>query len=267
MRRIGGWLLGGGIGLLLMGMAIGSLAGLGPRALAQAQVTATPRPDGSIVHTVEEGDTLFGLALLYGTTVEEIKALNGLDSDLLVVGQELLIRPPQRGPESPASTPTPPPAERRPGTLCTGAFEDRNGNETKEEGEPWIAGIPIHLVDGHGWKTTMISEAGQATCVRDLEPGYYALAVENPTGYSLSGPARREIWLSWGAETTLLFGFQPSAGLATPTPSPTRLPSAPAGSDLSALGQGLLMAAGFLGLLLAGVFIGYQVGQRRARGR
>ncbi|WP_322799924.1 LysM peptidoglycan-binding domain-containing protein [Thermoflexus sp.] len=267
MRRIGGWLLGGGIGLFLMGMAMGSLPWPGPHALAQAQVTATPRPDGSIVHTVEAGDTLFGLAMLYGTTVEEIKALNGLESDLLVVGQELLIRPPQQSAPSPASTPTPASGERRLGTLCTGAFEDRNGNETKDEGEPWIAGIPIHLIDGHGWKTTLISEAGQATCLRDLEPGYYVLALESPTGYAPSGPTRREIWLPWNAETTVWFGFQPSAGPATPTPSPTRAPSAPAGPDLSALGQGLLMAAGFLGLLLLGVFIGYQVGQQRARER
>ena len=157
--------------------------------------------------------------------------------------------------------------QRRLGTLCTGAFEDRNGNETKDEGEPWIAGIPIHLIDGHGWKTTLISEAGQATCLRDLEPGYYVLALESPTGYAPSGPTRREIWLPWNAETTVWFGFQPSAGPATPTPSPTRAPSAPAGPDLSALGQGLLMAAGFLGLLLLGVFIGYQVGQQRARER
>lgn len=265
MRRIHGWLLGGWIGLILVGMAMGSLGGLGPRALAQAQVTATPRPDGSIVHTVQEGDTLFGLALLYGTTVDRIKALNGLESDLLSVGQELLIRPPQQTPETP--TPTPPSGERRPGAVCVGAFEDRNGNEQKEDGEPWIAGVPIYLLNGHGWKVTLISEAGQATCARDLEPGYYALATENPAGYQPSGPVRREIWLPWNAEMTVWFGFQPVSGPVAPTPVPTFMPSASAGTDLSQIGQGLLMAAGFIALLLIGGTIGYMVGQQRARAR
>jgi len=265
MHRIHGWLLGGWIGLILAGMAIGGLAGLEPRVLAQAQVTATPRPDGSIVHTVQEGDTLFGLALLYGTTVEKIKALNGLDSDLLVVGQELLIRPPQQSSEMP--TPTPPSVERRPGAVCAGAFEDQNGNETKEEGEPWIAGVAIHVIDGHGWKTTLISEAGQTACVRDLEPGYYVIATENPTGYQPSGPTRREIWLPWNAEITVWFGFQVLSGPATPAPSPTPAPPTSAGADLSQLGQGLLTAAGFLALLLIGGIIGYLAGQQRARAR
>ncbi|MCS6963495.1 MAG: LysM peptidoglycan-binding domain-containing protein [Thermoflexus sp.] len=265
MRRIGGWLLGGWIGLLLIGMVIGDSVGSGPRVWAQAQVTATPRPDGSIVHTVQEGDTLFGLALLYGTTVEEIKALNGLDSDLLVIGQELLIRPAQPSPAP--STLTPASGERHPGSLCAGAFEDRNGNEMKEEGEPWIAGVAIDLIDGRGWKTTLISEAGRAPCLRDLEPGYYALALENPTGYQASGPTRREIWLPWNTEVTVLFGFQPLSGFVTPTPSPTLAPSTSAGPDLAQLGQGLLAASGFLALLLVGGIIGYLVGQRRARGR
>jgi len=267
MRRIGGWLMGGGLGMILAGMAVFGLAGSGPRALAQAQVTATPRPDGSIVHTVQEGDTLFGLALLYGTTVEEIRALNGLSSDLLVVGQELLIRPPQPSPTP--FTPTPAPAERRPGTLCVGAFEDRNGDEAQEEGEPWIAGIAIHVINGHGWKTALTSEAGQAACLRDLEPGYYALALESPAGYRPSGPTRRELWLPWNAEMTVLFGFQPLSGPAAPPP-PTLTPPPPpraAGPDLSRIGEGLLLAAGFVALLLVGGAIGYWIGQQRGRGR
>ncbi len=265
MRRIGGWLLGGGLGLILMGIAVGSLNGWERRALAQAQVTATPRPDGSIVHTVEEGDTLFGLALLYGTTVEEIKALNGLNSDLLIVGQELLIRPPQSGAASP--TPTPAPVSQQPGALCTGAFEDRNGNEMKEDGEPWIAGISIYLIDGHGWKTTLISGAGQPACARDLAPGYYVLAVESPAGYQPSGPTRRDIWLPWNAEATLLFGFQLGAASTAPTPFPTTAPVTSAEVDYSRIGEGLLLGIGFIALLLVGGVVGYWMGQQRARAR
>lgn len=265
MRRIGGWLLGGGLGLILVAFAGSHFVRLEGHALAQAQATATPRPDGSIVHTVQPGDTLFGLALLYGTTVEEIKALNGLGSDLLIVGQELLIRPPQV--HAPTPTASPVVEDRRPSVLCTGAFEDRNRDDAKADGEPWIAGVPIYLIDGRGWKATLISEAGQAVCARDLEPGAYLLVLESPAGYQPSGPTRREVWLSWNTETTVLFGFQPLSASTVPTPTPTPAPVASIGADLAWLGEGLMLGAGFMGLLLVGIAIGYFIGQRSARSR
>ena len=42
-------------------------------------------------HTVEEGQTLYSLAKLYGLTVNELKRHNGLTSNLIKVGQELRI--------------------------------------------------------------------------------------------------------------------------------------------------------------------------------
>lgn len=42
-------------------------------------------------HVVQPGDTLYAIALRYNTTVAAIKQLNKLDSDLIVVGQILLI--------------------------------------------------------------------------------------------------------------------------------------------------------------------------------
>jgi LysM repeat protein len=43
-------------------------------------------------HTVVDGDTLWGIALEYDTTVDEIARLNDLDPDgVLTVGQQLLI--------------------------------------------------------------------------------------------------------------------------------------------------------------------------------
>lgn len=53
-----------------------------------------------ITHTVVKGDTLWDLARRYGTTVEAIKRLNNLTSDLLKIGQELLI-PTQNEPAPP----------------------------------------------------------------------------------------------------------------------------------------------------------------------
>ncbi|MCM3585884.1 LysM peptidoglycan-binding domain-containing protein [Mesobacillus maritimus] len=41
--------------------------------------------------TIQKGDTLYRLAKKYGLTVEEIKDLNGLTSDLIFAGEQLLI--------------------------------------------------------------------------------------------------------------------------------------------------------------------------------
>ena len=45
-----------------------------------------------VKHTVQKGDTLWGLAKKYGVTVEQIKKLNNLKSDVLSIGQILRIK-------------------------------------------------------------------------------------------------------------------------------------------------------------------------------
>jgi len=44
-------------------------------------------------HTVMQGETLYSIARLYGTTVDLLKALNELESDTIRVGEELVIIP------------------------------------------------------------------------------------------------------------------------------------------------------------------------------
>jgi len=57
--------------------------------------TAAPAPDlkpgESVTYVVRLGDTLFQIAKAHRTTVEAIKAANGLLSDILAVGQKLII--------------------------------------------------------------------------------------------------------------------------------------------------------------------------------
>ena len=52
--------------------------------------------EGTIIYTVQPGDSLWSISREYGTTVNAIKNLNGLSSDLLRVGQQLLIPTAQR---------------------------------------------------------------------------------------------------------------------------------------------------------------------------
>ena len=73
--------------------AIKSLNGLTSNILNIGQVLKIPTPTdyNYFEYTVRSGDTLWVLAQRYGTTVAAIKSLNGLTSDLLSIGQVLLI--------------------------------------------------------------------------------------------------------------------------------------------------------------------------------
>jgi LysM repeat protein len=58
----------------------------------QGIMTSTPNPDGSIVHTVQAGESLNSIAEAYQVSVAEIKALNGLTGDDIFPGDTLTIR-------------------------------------------------------------------------------------------------------------------------------------------------------------------------------
>lgn len=54
--------------------------------------TGTVSNNNIIVYTVKKGDSLWALAREYNTTVNDIKQLNNLTSDVLIIGQELQIK-------------------------------------------------------------------------------------------------------------------------------------------------------------------------------
>ena len=87
----------------------------GPTALPVVPLVAsTPNPDGSILHIVQQGQTLVGIAAIYDLPLTELLALNGLTMDSIILpGDRIIIKPPDPTPTesntliSSTSSPTP----------------------------------------------------------------------------------------------------------------------------------------------------------------
>lgn len=113
-------------------------------AVAQAALTNTPPPfvplttntpqaDGSIIHVVASGETLWEIALSYGVSVADLRQLNGLSStsNAIYDGQKLIIRlpvtatattpvtPSATATRQPSRTPHPPTQTRTPTITST----------------------------------------------------------------------------------------------------------------------------------------------------
>jgi LysM repeat protein len=58
---------------------------------APTPTATTPPATGGFEYVVKAGDTLWGLAIRFGTTVEAIKSANGLTSDIIYKGDTLTI--------------------------------------------------------------------------------------------------------------------------------------------------------------------------------
>lgn len=86
--------------------------------------------DGSIVHTVQTGDTIDSIAYAYGVSRSQILELNGLnDGRIIQIGQRLIIKTP----EAPAA----PPTEENPPTVEAAAVEP-----TAQQAEPTVENPP-----------------------------------------------------------------------------------------------------------------------------
>jgi len=202
--------------------------------------TPTPRPDGAMVHIVESGDTLFGIALMYGIDVDQIRELNASSlgsNDLLSIGQELVIALPS---ETPTPTPLPPPPSPTPesitttqasptppagASLCVLAYHDRNGDALWDEAtEELLPNAEFTVADTSGVIAQYTSDGlNEPYCFTGLAQGAYRVIQSPPPGYEPSSPAEWPVALAEGTGWDFQFGNVRSGSPAAPgeTTEPT----------------------------------------------
>ncbi|MEM1084801.1 MAG: LysM peptidoglycan-binding domain-containing protein [Verrucomicrobiota bacterium] len=61
-----------------------------PKPVVKPKPKPKPKPR-TTVHTVRKGDTLYGLAKKYGTTVSKIQRANGISGSVIRIGQRIKI--------------------------------------------------------------------------------------------------------------------------------------------------------------------------------
>ena len=65
--------------------------GARPERVEAAPVTQVEVPDGADTYTVQRGDSLSVIAQRFGTTVQDLRAVNNLTGDTIRIGQELVL--------------------------------------------------------------------------------------------------------------------------------------------------------------------------------
>jgi LysM repeat protein len=180
--------------------------------------TPTPGPDGRIIYIVKPNDTLLGISLITGVTVDQLRGLNNLTSDTIYEGQKLILGlggpvevTPTPGPTPTATkilpTPSPKPGK---GDLCILLFNDLNGDSIRQESEPSIPDGAISFGNRAGSVSeNVVSGIGlEPLCFIDLPEGEYTISVAVPEGFNPTTETSYELPLKAGDKTYLNFGAQ-----------------------------------------------------------
>ena len=254
--------------------------------------TLAPRGEGAVVHVVQAGDTLSGISVQYGVSLDDLYKLNNLTRDsVLYVGQEIVVKPGQGGvvaPQptvtlkatvaptlapkatgtltatlslSPLATPTLPPpsptATPVPGGVCMGAFQDTNGNTVRDGSEPGLAGVTFVISSGGNEVARYATDGStQLYCLRTLPPGAYSVQVTLPSGY-VSAFDKADVALALGQQVDLAVAARQGEP-PTPTVAPTvQAQATPPGAAFSstALVAVVLFGVAFLILIAVAVMI------------
>jgi len=253
--------------------------------------TPTPRPDGAIVHVVESGDTLSGIAQTYGVTVEQLRQLNAGsigDNDLIIVDQELVVSVPGQQPgatplptQQPTATPMPasPTPEASPAptasasaSICVLAYHDRNGDTVRDEAtEELLPNAEFTVTGAPGVSAAYTSDGiSEPYCFTGLVAGSYHVVQTPPAGYAPSGQAEYDVSVTEGANLPLQIGNVRQEGPATTTAATVAAPGGGQGTGTSSgstSGRVFATVAKVSGvlvlILVAGMAVLYFVTRRR----
>jgi LysM repeat protein len=243
-------------------------------------VMPTAGPDGNIVYVVQPGDSLWRIAANAGLTVEQLKAMNGLTSDIVSVGQRLIIGQaaaptptpapsPTIDPNAPTATTSPPagaatatPAQAAAagGTVCALIFDDVNGNGRRDDGEGPLAGGQLAVVEtstGQPVQAYLTTGAeDKPHCFENLPAAQYTISAAPPQGYNSTRANSTTLEVAAGSLSNMEFGAQRGSASASESPAATT-------DDSRRLRTALFGAAGIMFLLLAAGVAGFLILRRR----
>ncbi len=209
--------------------------------------TPTPNADGAILYTVLIGDSLWRIAAIAEISVEELMALNGIQSgDFISPGMELVLGSLAATP-IPIASPTPT-VQVGPlvgtGDICVLLFTDDNGNARLDEDElPLIEGqVSVVDRDGRVQGEHTTDDNPEGFCFLELEDGDYNVSGAVPPNYNPTTSMNVPVRLAPGDTKFVQFGGQPSAAILQIRGSEDE------GSTLlGVLGLALLAGAGMVG--------------------
>lgn len=180
--------------------------------------TPTPGPDGRIIYVVKQGDTLIGISIISGLTVDQIRELNDMIDDNIFEGQKILLglAGPAEVTITPGPTPTPtavlPTPSPKPGSgnLCILLFNDANGDSIRQEEEVSIpdGAISVNNRSGSVNLTEKTLAGIEPFCFQEIPEGEYTVSVAVPSGYNPTTETSYILALTAGNETFLDFGAQ-----------------------------------------------------------
>ncbi len=210
---------------------------------------ATPRADGSVVHVVQAGDSLWTIAIRYADMMQlapadalaKVQALNN-NPAFLTIGQEILVIEPgvmMPTPEPAAETaaedaaaegeattetetavdqtaPTPEPAaapQSEGATLCVAAFVDANGDGVFNQGvDSLLADAALSIARANQTVVTTVTDGIQAEqCFTGLEPDTYQVRFYPPANFRTSTADNWAVALAAGMRVSVSFGAQEGA--------------------------------------------------------
>lgn len=213
--------------------------------------TPTPNEQGQIIYIVQPEDTLWRIAAIAELTLEELMALNGIQSgDILSTGAQLLLGSvvPTAAPQ-PQVTNTPLQATPTPlvgtGEICVVLFLDLNGNARVDDGEGPLAQGQVSVVDRNG---TLVGEHTtdetlEGHCFTDVQDGDYNVSAAVPPDYNATTSMNVPVRLRPGDIQHVEFGAQASAARQ----AADRAGGGGRSPLLGVVGLVLLAAAGLLG--------------------